>query len=311
MKTAMISPRDAYGAALKRLGATHDNIVVLDADLSESTRTAKFRADFPHRFFNAGVAEQNMMGIAAGLAATGKIVFASTFAVFAAGRTYDQIRQGIARSNLNVRIVASHGGITVGEDGPSHQMTEDLALMRALPNMMVLVPADAVETEKMIEKSLEIQGPVYIRTSREKFPVIFDENHRFNPGKGTLLKDGAHLSIIAAGLMVSSALSAADMLAEHGIQASVVNMSSIKPIDRDLIVQCAEHTGRILTVEEHSVIGGLGSAVAEVVSEEFPVPVRRIGVTDQFCFSAPASALLEHFGLTAKHIYDFVRRWMD
>ncbi|MEW6202277.1 MAG: transketolase family protein, partial [bacterium] len=268
----MISPRDAYGAALKRLGAEHPDIVVLDADLAESTRSLKFKELFPERFFDVGIAEQNMIGIAAGLAASGKVAFASTFAVFATGRTYDQIRQLVARSKLNVKIVASHGGITVGEDGPSHQATEDIALMRSLPNMRVFVPGDAVETERMVETALKIDGPFYIRTSRVKFPVLFDENYRFEPGRGIVMREGKDITIIACGLMVSESLKAAEELKKEGISARVVNMSSIKPLDRELVVKCAQETGKILTVEEHTIIGGLGSAIAEVVAEEYPVP---------------------------------------
>lgn len=311
MKGDMVATRDAYGAALKRLGAEDTRIVALDADLAGSTRSAKFGADFPERFFEMGVAEQNMIGVAAGLAASGKIAFASTFAVFASGRVYDQIRQNVARSKLNVRIVASHGGITVGEDGPSHQMCEDIALMRVLPNMMVFVPADGLETEQIVEASLKIEGPIYIRTHRAKFPTIFDEFHTFEPGKGTVVRYGTDLTVVACGLMLSEAISAADSLSEKGISARVVNMSSIKPIDRELLIKCAQETGKILTVEEHSVIGGLGGAVAEVLAEEYPVPVRRMGMQDEFGITGDWKGLLEHFGLTARHIEERISRWLD
>jgi len=310
MSDKMISPRDAYGAALKRLGAEHPEIVALDADLSESTRSSKFRDVYPERFFNAGIAEQNMIGMAAGLAASGKVAFASTFAVFATGRTYDQIRQLVARSKLNVKIVGSHGGITVGEDGPSHQATEDLALMRALPNMRVFVPGDAVETERMVETALELDGPVYIRTSRVKFPVLFDENYRFKEGKGVIVREGGDITIIACGLMVSESMKAAAELEKDGISARVVNMGSIKPLDRELIVRCAKETGKILTIEEHSIFGGLGSAVAEVVAEEHPVHVQRMGLKDEFGVTGDSDALLCHFCLTAEHIRENIRRWL-
>lgn len=311
MKGDMVATRDAYGKALKRLGAENPNIVVLDADLAESTRTAKFGEEFPERFFDMGVAEQNMIGVAAGLASMGKIAFASTFAVFATGRVYDQIRQNLARSRLNVRVVASHGGITVGEDGPSHQMCEDIALMRVLPNMKVFMPADAVETERMIEASLKIEGPVYIRTHRAKFPTLYDEFYEFEPGKGSVLRYGKDITVVACGLMVSEALTAAESLAGKGISVRVVNMSSIKPLDVELLVKCAEETGRILTAEEHSVIGGLGGAVAEALGETYPVPVRRMGMKDEFGITGDWKGLLEHFGLTAAHMEETIHRWLD
>ncbi|MFH1538715.1 MAG: transketolase family protein [bacterium] len=311
MKGDMVATRDAYGKALKRLGAENPNIVVLDADLAESTRTAKFGEEFPERFFDMGVAEQNMIGVAAGLASTGKIAFASTFAVFATGRVYDQIRQNLARSRLNVRIVASHGGITVGEDGPSHQMCEDIALMRVLPNMKVFMPADAIETERMIEASLKIEGPVYIRTHRAKFPTLYDEFYEFKPGKGSVLRYGKDVTVVACGLMVSEAMTAAESLAGKGISVRVVNMSSIKPLDVELLVKCARETGRILTAEEHSVIGGLGGAVAEALGEAYPVPVRRMGMKDEFGITGDWKGLLKHFGLTAAHMEETIHRWLD
>lgn len=291
--------RDAYGIAIKRLGAARADVVVLDADLAGSTRSKKFGAEFPDRFFNMGIAEQNMIGVAAGLASTGKIPFASTFAMFLTGRVYDQIRQNLARPGAKVRLIGSHGGITVGEDGPSHQATEDITLMRVLANMQVWVPADGPEIEAMVDASLDVPGPVYIRASREKFPIIHEPGCKFTPGRGEVLRDGDSLTFIACGIMVGLALEAAERLAAAGIEARVVNMSSIKPIDEELIVRCAKETGRIITAEEHTIIGGLGGAVAEVVCEKQPVPVRRIGLRDTFGKTGAASELMKYFNLTA------------
>jgi len=300
-----IATREAYGEALVLLGERDPRIVVLDADLSGSTKTNLFARRFPERFFNFGVAEQNLMGAAAGFARQGLIPFASTFAIFATGRAFEPLRQQIAYPSLNVKVVASHGGITVGEDGGSHQTVEDLALMRALPNMCVVVPADAVETRKAVEAIYEHQGPVYMRTGRMKVPVIFDETYSFVLGKGNILEEGEDLSIIACGFMVEPALRAAEILRkQHNIHPRVVNMATLKPIDRELIKDCAQKTGAILTLEEHSVIGGLGSAVCEVVAELFPVPVERWGILDRFGESGKAEDLIVHFGLTPEKIVE-------
>ena len=292
--------RDAYGIALQRIGDQRDDIVVLDADLSGSTRSKKFGAEHPDRFFNVGVAEQNLVGMAAGFASTGKIVFASTFAMFMTGRVYDQVRQNLARPKARVRIVGSHGGITVGEDGPSHQACEDGGLMRLLPNMQVWVPADGPETESMVEASLNVPGPVYIRTGRAKSNIIHDSSYKFTPGKGEVLRQGSNLTFIANGIMVDKCLQAAEKLSSANIQARVVNMASVKPLDWELVVKCAKETGRIITAEEHTVLGGLGGAVAEVCGELCPVPVRRIGMKDEFGKTGPADELLAYFGLTAE-----------
>jgi transketolase len=303
MKMAeLMGTRETYGETLAELGRLNPNIVVLDADLSSSTMTKFFAKECPDRFFNMGVSEQDMMGTAAGLALAGKIPFASTFAVFASGRAWEQVRQAIAYPNLNVKIVASHGGVSVGEDGASHQMTEDLALMRAMPNMRVLIPADGVEMKAMMKVIIDSPGPFYVRTSRMKFPVLYDDSFAFRVGRGSLLREGKDLSIIAAGYMVSVSLQAADLLQAKGISARVVNMSSIKPIDEDLIVSCAKETKAIVTAEEHSIIGGLGSAVSEVLAEKNPALLRRIGIRDTFCSSGTAADLFEYYGLTAEKI---------
>lgn len=298
----MIATRDAYGEALAKLGETNKDIVVLDADLSGSTKTAVFGKKFPERFFNIGIAEQDMMGTAAGLAAAGKIPFASTFAIFATGRAWEQVRQSVAYPKANVKIVATHAGITVGEDGASHQSVEDIAVMRVIPNMTVIVPADGVETKKVIETVSDYKGPVYVRLSRGKSPVVLDESYSFEIGKGKVLKDGSDVAIIACGLMVSKALEAAGNLAKEGVSARVINMSSIKPIDAELIVRAAKETGAIVTAEEHSIIGGLGGAVAEVLAENCLIPLKRVGVEDKFGTSGDADRLMEVYGLTAENI---------
>lgn len=300
----MKSLRDAYGETLTIIGGTNKDIVALDADLASSTRAIKFAQKFPDRFFNMGISEQDMMATAAGLASCGKIPFASTFAVFASGRAWDQIRQSICLSNMNVKVVASHGGITVGEDGPTHQALEDIALMRVMPNMSVVVPADANETAAVVQRAADTFGPMYIRTSREKFPVIFDEGKKFHLGKGDLLRHGSDVSIIACGIMTSKALEAAEKLSEDGISASVVNMSSIKPIDTELVIRMASTTGAIVTAEEHSITGGLGSAVAEVVCENEPTPVVRVGMKAGFGKSGKPSELLDFFGMNAAAIVE-------
>jgi len=294
--------REAYGKTLARLGAVNKNIVVLDADLSKSTKTADFAAVFPERFFDMGVAEQNMLGTAAGLAAAGKIPFASSFAVFATGRAFEQIRNSIAYPKLNVKIAATHAGISVGEDGASHQSIEDISLMRTLPNMTVIVPADAVETEKAVEAAIEVKGPVYLRLGRLGLPVLFDENYRFEVGRAVTLREGSDVTVIACGLMVGQAVEAAEMLAGENISARVINMHTIKPIDRDIIIKAARETGAVVTAEEHSIIGGLGSAVAEVLVQSEPVPQEMVGVRDTFGESGPPSELLQKYGLMAGDI---------
>ncbi|MCQ4923531.1 transketolase family protein [Tissierella carlieri] len=298
----MIATRDAYGEALKGLGGNNKNIVVLDADLSGSTKTSVFAKAYPERFFNVGIAEQNLIGTAAGLATAGKVPFASTFAMFATGRALEIIRNSVCYPKLNVKIAATHAGLTVGEDGATHQALEDISLMRSLPNMVVLSPADAIETKQCIFRVAEHDGPVYIRLGRAKVPVIFDENYEFEIGKGVELKEGTDVTIIATGVMVEKALSASEKLAEEGISARVINMSSIKPIDEDIIIKAAKETKGIVTVEEHSVIGGLGSAVAEVVVENQPTRVIRIGTMDTFGESGDGFELLEKYGLNVENI---------
>ena len=299
---ASIATRDAYGEALAELGAVNENIVVLEADLSKSTKTSDFKKVYPERHFNMGIAEQNMLGVAAGFAAAGKIPFASSFAVFATGRAYDQIRNSIAYPNLNVKIAATHAGLTVGEDGGSHQMLEDIALMRALPNMTVIVPADGIETKQAIKAAAEYEGPVYIRMGHPKVPVLFDDNYTFEIGKGVVLKEGTDVTLVGTGIMVSKAVEAAELLAAEGISAAVVNISTIKPLDAELIVAQAQKTGAIVTCEEHNIYGGLGSAVAEVLVENCPVPMARVGVADKFGESGLPDELLEKYGLTAANI---------
>lgn len=303
----LVGTRDVYGKVLVDLGRNNEEIVVLDADCSTSTRTAMFKKEFPDRFFNFGIGEANMMGFASGLATCGKIVFASTFAVFGSARVFDQIRTSIAWPNLNVKIVVTHAGISVGEDGASHQAIEDIALMRSLPNMTIIVPADGIETEKAIITASKAPGPFYIRLGRAKFPIVFSEDYEFTIGKGAILRDGREATIIAAGLMVFEALEAAKELEKNGIETRVINMSTIKPIDKDIIIQAARDTGAIVTCEEHSIIGGLGSAVAEVVVENSPVPMKRIGVKDQFGISGPPDKLLEKYEMKSTHIVEAVK----
>ncbi len=299
--------RDAYGDTLKALGAEYPEIVVLDADLSASTKTQVFAKEFPNRFFNCGIAEGNMMSVAAGLAAAGKTVFASTFAVFGAGRAYEQIRNSICYPRLNVKVALTHAGITVGEDGATHQMLEDIALMRVLPNMTVIVPADAAETEAALRWAAAYNGPVYIRMGRAKCDDVTNPGDSFTPGKCTTLCDGNDVTIIACGIMAGKAAAAAKLLQEEGISARVLNMSSIKPIDEDAILKAAKETGAILTAEEHSVIGGLGSAVAETVVKGNPVPMAMLGMNDTFGESGKSEDLLEKYGLTAEHIRDMAK----
>lgn len=302
-----LGTRDVYGDLLVRLGHENQDIVVLDADLSCSTRTQKFAMEFPSRFFNMGISEQDMMATAAGLAASGKIPFVSTFAVFAAGRAWDQVRQSLCYSVQNVKIAATHAGITVGEDSATHQANEDIALMRSLPNMSIIVPADGVETEKVMEYLVRHKGPVYLRLSRCKFPVIFDSGYVFEKGKAVLLEEGTEATVIAIGCMVSRGQKACEMLKKEGISIRLLNMSTVKPIDNAAILAAAQETGAIVTVEEHSIIGGLGSAVAESVSEQCPVPLKRIGVRDCFGMSGTPDELLQHYGLTPEAIVEAVK----
>lgn len=298
--------RQAFGEALVKLGMKNENVVVLDADLTKSTMTTFFQKEFPNRHLNMGIAEANMMATAAGIATTGKIPFASTFAVFAAGRAYDQIRNSIAYPNLNVKICPTHAGISLGEDGGSHQSIEDIALMRVLPNMIVLSPADAVETEKMIFAVADYKGPVYIRLGRLAVPTIFDENYKFEIGRATQVKEGNDVAIIATGLMVYEAILASDILKEHGINARVINMSTIKPLDNEMVLRAANECKYIVTVEEHSVIGGLGSAVCEYLSEVKPTKVIKHGVHDVFGQSGEGNEMLDKYNLRAKDIVDIV-----
>ena len=298
----MIATRDAYGKALVELGAENENIVVLDADLAAATKTGMFKKAYPERFFDCGIAENNMIGVATGLSLTGKVPFASTFAMFAAGRSFDQVRNSIGYPHANVKIGATHGGISVGEDGATHQCNEDFALMRTIPGMTVMCPADATEARLMVKAAAEMDGPVYMRFGRMAVPVIFDEDYKFEIGKGVRLVDGDDVSIIANGLEVGEALKAAEMLKAEGINASVVNMATIKPIDRELVIEEAKRCGCIVTCEEHSVVGGLGGAVAEVICETVPVPVLRLGINDCFGRSGPAKELITLFGLDAAGI---------
>ncbi|TZE81093.1 transketolase family protein [Calorimonas adulescens] len=297
-----IATRDAYGKTLLELGSQNNNIVVLDADLSKSTKTNEFAKAYPERFFDMGISEQDMIGTAAGLATCGKIPFASSFAVFATGRAYDQIRDSICYPNLNVKIAATHAGLTVGEDGATHQALEDISLMRSLPNMTVITPADGTSAKALIKLAAEHKGPVYIRLGRPSVPVIYQDTQQFQIGKGIKLKEGKHISIIAAGIMVSKALEAADALQKEGITAEVIDIHTIKPIDKDLIIDTARKTGRVITCEEHNIYGGLGSAVCEVLSENYPVRVKRIGVKDTFGESGTPDELLKKYGLTSEDI---------
>lgn len=303
-KVEKLSLREYYGKTLVEMGGKNKDIVVLDSDLSTSTKTSMFAKKFPDRFFNVGVSEQDMIGTAAGLAAGGKIPFASTFAIFASGRAWEQVRLSVCYANQNVKIVVTHGGVTVGPDGPSHQALEDISIMRSIPNMTVIVPADAYETAAAVRRAAEFVGPVYIRLSREKFPVIYDESSTFSIGKADILKKGTDLTIIACGLLVHTALEAAAEMEKEGESVGVVNMSSIKPLDRIAVLNAARETGAIVTAEEHSIIGGLGSAVAEVTAENEPVPVVRVGVCDVFCSSGEAEELLECYNLDKKAVLE-------
>ncbi len=309
MKWEYESPRKAYGTTLVELGKEHDNLVVLDADLSTSTKTAMFGEKYPERFINVGLQEQNMMGVAAGLARSGKIVFASTFAVFATGRAYDQVRQSIAYPSLNVKIVATHGGVSVGEDGASHQMIEDIGLMCGLPNMRVIVPADSREVRSVIRFVAKEPGPFYVRLTRPALPNITDGMFEF--GKGKVMREGADVTIIAIGIEVGYALMAAEKLKERGIDAKVINMSTVKPIDRELIIKSAHETGRIVTVEDHNIYNGLGSRVAEVLAENYPSWLIRVGMPDVFGVSGKWDELLHYYGLDDTGIVKAVDKIME
>ena len=306
-----IATRASYGAALVELGKKHENLVVLDADLAAATQTGVFKKEFPERHIDCGIAECNMMGIAAGLATTGKVPFASTFAMFAAGRAFEQVRNSIAYPKINVKIGATHGGISVGEDGATHQCCEDFALMRVIPGMVVACPSDDIEAKAMVEAAYEHVGPVYMRFGRLAVPVINDRpDYKFELVKGIVLREGKDLTIIANGLCVAPALEAAEKLAADGVDAKVINIHTIKPLDEELVVAAAKETGKVVTVEEHSVIGGLGGAVCECLSEKAPVPVKRIGVNDVFGESGPATALLEKYGLDAEGIYKQIKEFV-
>ncbi len=298
-----IATRDSYGKALAELSTKYENLVVLDADLAAATKTGVFKKACPKRFIDCGIAEANMIGVAAGLASTGKIPFASSFAMFAAGRAYEIIRNSVGYPHLNVKIGATHAGISVGEDGATHQCCEDIALMRTIPGMVIINPADDVEAKAAVEAAINHNGPVYLRFGRLAAPVFNNpENYKFELGKGIVLREGNDLTIVASGLMVYEALKAADALKEDGISARVVNIHTIKPLDKELIAKCAKETGVIVTVEEHNVVGGLGEAVCEAVCSSTPVPVVKIGVEDRFGYSGPAAVLLEQFGLCASNI---------
>ena len=299
-----IATRQSYGEALAELGEKNENVVVLDADLSSATKTNIFAKKFPERFIDVGIAEQNLMGISAGLSTCNKIPYASTFAVFAAGRAYDQIRNSICYPNLNVKICATHAGVTVGEDGATHQMLEDLSLMRTLPNMTVISPSDDTQTKWVIEEISKFHGPVYVRLSRLSTPVIYDENQKFEIGKGIQHGDGTDATIFATGVTVSEALIAQEELKEKNINVRVIDIHTIKPIDKELIIKCAKETKRLITVEDHSIIGGLGSAVCEVLAEEYPTKVERMGVKDTFGKSGKAEELLQYFKIDSNAIIE-------
>ena len=302
-----VATRDAYGAALAKLGAEHEDLVVLDADLAGATKTGVFKKAFPERHFDCGIAEGNMICMAAGLSTTGLVPFASSFAMFAAGRAFEQVRNSIGYPHLNVKIGATHGGISVGEDGASHQCCEDFALMRSIPGMTVICPADGVEAEAAVKAAYEMEGPVYLRFGRLAIPQFHEEGFNFQIGKGEILRDGTDVAIIANGLLVYEAIQAGEMLAEAGINAMIINMATIKPLDEELVLSAAKKCGKVITCEEHSVIGGLGEAVSAVLAEKCPTIVRRIGVNDEFGHSGPAVALLKQFGLSADHIVEVAK----
>ena len=301
--------RQAYGETLALLGETNNKIFVLDADLSGSTKTAMFGKKFPERFFNVGIAEENMMGVAAGIASTGKTVFASSFAMFATGRAYEQIRNSIAYPKLNVKIAATHAGITVGDDGASHQTVEDISLMRSIPNMVVISPADAVEASAAVKAAAEYNGPVFLRFGRSNVPIVYDEStYKFEIGKGITVKDGNDVTIIATGIMLNEAIEAEKVLSSEGISARIIDIHTIKPIDKEIIIKAAKETKGIVTAEEHSIIGGLGSAVSEVLSEEYPTRLIRVGIKDKFGCSGKPRKLLEKYEITSNDIVKAVRK---
>jgi transketolase len=299
-----IATRESYGNALKELGDEFSDIVVLDADLAGATKTGTFKKAHPDRFFDCGIQEANMVDVAAGLSTMGFVPFAATFAMFAAGRAFEQVRNTIGYPHLNVKIGATHGGISVGEDGASHQCCEDFALMRAIPGMTVMCPADDVEARAMVKAAYHMHGPCYMRFGRAATPVFHEEGYHFEIGKGEILRDGKDVAIIANGIMVPEAIEAGKALAEQGIDAMVINMATIKPLDEELVLAAAQKCGKVITVEEHNIIGGLGEAVCSLLSEKLPTPVKRIGVNDEFGHSGPAAALLKQFGLSAEHIVE-------
>ena len=306
-----IATRDSYGNALKELGEKNPNVLVLDADLAGATKTGVFKKAFPDRFFDCGIAECNMVSIAAGVAATGKIPFCSSFAMFAAGRAFEQVRNAVGYPHLNVKIGATHAGISVGEDGATHQCNEDIALMRTIPGMVIINPADDVEARAAVKAAAEYVGPVYLRFGRMAVPVFNDEAvYKFEIGKGIVLREGTDVTLVATGLCVNSALEAAEKLAADGISAEVINIHTIKPLDEELILASAKKTGKVVTVEEHSVIGGLGSAVCDVLSEKLPTPVKKLGVNDTYCESGPAAKLIEKYRLDGTGVYEQVKEFM-
>lgn len=306
-----VATRDSYGTALKELAQEGANdLVVLDADLSAATKTVIFQKEFPNRHFNCGIAESNMMSVAAGLSTMGLVPFASSFAMFAAGRAFEQIRNSIGYPHLNVKIGASHAGISVGEDGASHQCCEDFALMRSIPGMVVLCPADDVEAKQAVKAAYKYEGPVYIRLGRLAVPVFHDDSYKFEIGKGEVVKEGKDVTIIATGLMVAEAIDAAKALAEDGIDAEIINIATIKPLDEEIVVESAKKTGKVITVEEHNIIGGLGDAVSSCLSEKCPTPVKKIGVEDVYGHSGPAKDLLKQFGLSAENIYNVTKEFV-
>lgn len=302
-----IATRDSFGDALVELGKEHDNLIVLDADLAAATKTGKFKKEFPDRHIDCGIAESNMIGIAAGLSTCGKVPFASSFAMFAAGRAFEQVRNTVGYPHLNVKIGATHAGISVGEDGATHQCNEDLALMRTIPGMTIINPCDDIEAKAAVKAAYEMEGPVYLRFGRLAAPVINGDDYKFELGKGVVMREGKDVTIIATGLMVSAALEAAQKLAADGIDAEVINIHTIKPLDEELVVASAKKTGKVVTVEEHSVIGGLGSAVCDALSANYPTKVTKIGINDVFGHSGPALELLKEFGLDGEGIYQKVK----
>lgn len=308
--TKKIATRESYGKALVELGKVHENIVVLDADLAGATKTAVFKKAFPDRFFNCGIQESNMIGVAAGLATMGLVPFVSSFAMFASGRAFEQIRNTVGYPHLNVKICASHGGISVGADGASHQCCEDFGVMRIIPGMTVMCPSDDVEAQQMIKAVYDYDGPVYIRLGRSASPVYHDESYKFEIGKAEIIRDGKDIAIIATGIVVPEAIRAAEMLAEENISARVINMATIKPLDEVAVINAAKDCGKIITVEEHSILSGLGEAVCSVLSENYPAPVKRIGINDVFGYSGTADELMERFGLCAENIAEQTKKFL-